>query len=115
MIQAPASLSAAILYSAVALSPVMIAPAWPMRLPAGADAPTTNAATGLLKFDLMKAAAGLPQGAVILPGFDGETPRDVWKILSDGEPPAISEDEIEDNAEAAADEEGKDDVATPDD
>ena len=41
MIQAPASLSAAILNSAVALSPVMIAPAWPMRLPGGAD-PGTN-------------------------------------------------------------------------
>ena len=40
-------------------------------------------------FHLMKAVAGLPQGAVILPGFDFDMPRRVWAQLSD---PKTSED-----------------------
>ena len=48
MMVAPASRKARILASAVALSPVMIAPACPMRLPGGAEAPTTRAAIGLV-------------------------------------------------------------------
>ncbi|GIT14019.1 MAG: hypothetical protein CM1200mP35_08390 [Chloroflexota bacterium] len=50
IIVAPASLRAFILASARALSPVMIAPACPMRLPGGAVAPTISAHTGFLKF-----------------------------------------------------------------
>ena len=34
-------------------------------------------------FELMKSIACLPQGAVILPGFDADTPQHVWKLLSD--------------------------------
>ncbi len=33
-------------------------------------------------FELMKAAARLPQGAVVLPGFDRDLPHNVWKTLS---------------------------------
>ena len=40
-------------------------------------------------FHLMKAVAGLPQGAVILPGFDFDMPAEVWTQLSD---PKTSED-----------------------
>ncbi|MDC0345922.1 double-strand break repair protein AddB, partial [Planktomarina sp.] len=40
-------------------------------------------------FHLMKAVAGLPQGAVILPGFDFDMPRRIWAQLSD---PKTSED-----------------------
>ena len=40
-------------------------------------------------FHLMKAVAGLPQGAVILPGFDFDMPRRVWAQISD---PKTSED-----------------------
>ncbi len=40
-------------------------------------------------FHLMKAVAGLPQGAVILPGFDFDMPARVWAELSD---PKTSED-----------------------
>lgn len=38
-------------------------------------------------FELMKSVARLPQGAVILPGFDDNTPQHVWKLLSDSERP----------------------------
>ncbi len=38
-------------------------------------------------FELMKSAASLPQGAVILPGFDAGTPERVWKLLFDAERP----------------------------
>jgi len=31
----------------------------------------------------MQAVAGLPQGAVVLPGFDNEVPKAVWDILTD--------------------------------
>ena len=48
MMLAPASRKALILASAVALSPVMIAPACPIRLPGGAEAPTTSAEMGLV-------------------------------------------------------------------
>ena len=47
MISAPALRSAATFSSARAAVPVMIAPAWPMRLPGGAVPPTMRAATGL--------------------------------------------------------------------
>ncbi|MDA7460786.1 double-strand break repair protein AddB [Planktomarina temperata] len=40
-------------------------------------------------FHLMTAVAGLPQGAVVLPGFDFDMPRQVWAQLSD---PKTSED-----------------------
>ena len=40
-------------------------------------------------FHLMTAVAGLPQGAVVLPGFDFDMPRRVWAQLSD---PKTSED-----------------------
>jgi len=43
----PAFSSAANLAAAVPLPPLMMAPAWPMRLPAGAEAPAMNATTGL--------------------------------------------------------------------
>ncbi|MEQ9692772.1 double-strand break repair protein AddB [Shimia sp. SDUM112013] len=33
---------------------------------------------------LMKAVAQLPQGALVLPGFDFEMPQNVWDTLSDG-------------------------------
>jgi ATP-dependent helicase/nuclease subunit B len=32
---------------------------------------------------LMQAVLALPQGAVVLPGFDAETPPDVWQAMSD--------------------------------
>jgi ATP-dependent helicase/nuclease subunit B len=38
---------------------------------------------------LMQAVAGLPQGALILPGFDFDLPSEVWAALDD---PLISED-----------------------
>lgn len=38
---------------------------------------------------LMEAVARLPQGALVLPGFDTDMPRDVWAGLAD---PMISED-----------------------
>ncbi len=38
-------------------------------------------------FGLMRSVARLPQGAVVLPGFDADTPSDVWNLLSDSEPP----------------------------
>jgi len=38
---------------------------------------------------LMQAVAKLPQGAIILPGFDDDLPSDVWAALDD---PLISED-----------------------
>src|SRR6185437_7683214 len=53
----PAFSSAANLAAAVPLPPEMIAPAWPMRLPAGADAPAMNATTGLVTFSAMNSAA----------------------------------------------------------
>ena len=34
-------------------------------------------------FQLMLAIAGLPQGAVVLPGFDFDMPSSVWDKLSD--------------------------------
>lgn len=33
---------------------------------------------------LMQAVAGLPQGAVVLPGFDFDMPADTWSALDDG-------------------------------
>ncbi len=35
---------------------------------------------------LIKAVANLPQGAVVLPGFDFGTPPDIWKTLSEEHP-----------------------------
>ncbi len=35
---------------------------------------------------LMKAVASLPQGAIVLPGFDTNLPADVWKCLRDDHP-----------------------------
>ena len=46
----PASFSAAIFSAAVPLPPLMIAPAWPMRLPGGAVWPAMNAAIGFFMF-----------------------------------------------------------------
>ena len=46
-ITAPAAVSASILLWAVPLFPLMIAPAWPMRLPGGAVRPLIKATTGL--------------------------------------------------------------------
>ncbi|MBT8458786.1 MAG: double-strand break repair protein AddB, partial [Boseongicola sp.] len=34
-------------------------------------------------FDLMKAVAQLPQGAVVLPGYDADLPQDVWRALTE--------------------------------
>src|SRR6185437_14927221 len=53
----PAFSSAANLAAAVPLPPEMIAPAWPMRLPGGADAPAMNATTGLVTCSSMNSAA----------------------------------------------------------
>src|SRR5207253_7601328 len=53
----PASLSAAIFSAAVPLPPLMMAPAWPMRLPGGAVCPAMNAATGFFMLALAKRAA----------------------------------------------------------
>src|SRR5690348_9766339 len=53
----PAFSSAANLAAAVPLPPEMIAPAWPMRLPAGALAPAMNATTGLVTYSEMNSAA----------------------------------------------------------
>ncbi|NNJ66991.1 MAG: double-strand break repair protein AddB [Boseongicola sp.] len=36
-------------------------------------------------FDLMTAVARLPQGAVVLPGFDPDTPDDVWSTLTESD------------------------------
>ena len=36
-------------------------------------------------FDLMTAVARLPQGAVVLPGYDPDLPEDVWTALTDTE------------------------------
>ena len=44
----PAASSAANLPSAVPVPPDAIAPAWPMRLPAGAEAPAMKPTTGFL-------------------------------------------------------------------
>lgn len=38
--------------------------------------------------DLMRAVVGLPQGTVILPGFDFDMPDEVWARLDDGDLPA---------------------------
>ena len=46
---APAAVSASILLCALPVLPLMIAPAWPMRLPGGAVRPEMNATTGLSK------------------------------------------------------------------
>ena len=53
----PAFSSAANLAAAVPLPPEMIAPAWPMRLPAGAEAPAMNETTGFVTYSLMNSAA----------------------------------------------------------
>ena len=45
----PASSMAAILSPALPLEPLMMAPAWPMRLPGGAVSPATKPKTGLGK------------------------------------------------------------------
>src|SRR5690606_10638170 len=52
----PAASIAANLPSAVPLPPDAIAPAWPMRLPAGADAPAMKPTTGFLTWFLMYSA-----------------------------------------------------------
>ena len=46
---APASERARILSEAVAALPVTMAPAWPIRLPGGAERPATRATSGLVK------------------------------------------------------------------
>src|SRR5690606_18559561 len=53
----PAARRAFILSSAVPLPPLMMAPAWPMRLPGGAVRPAMNAATGLCMFSATHWAA----------------------------------------------------------
>ncbi len=40
---------------------------------------------------LMEAVADLPQGAVILPGFDTDLPAPVWEALGDDEAPAATD------------------------
>ena len=45
----PAFRKAAIFAAAVPLPPLMMAPAWPIRRPAGAVAPAMNPATGFLQ------------------------------------------------------------------
>lgn len=35
---------------------------------------------------LMAAVAGLPQGAVVLPGYDFTTPPDLWPVMGEGHP-----------------------------
>ena len=51
--EAPAAARALVFSSARPPLPVMIAPAWPMRLPGGALWPTMSAATGLLNSSSM--------------------------------------------------------------
>ena len=53
----PTADSAAIFSSAVPLPPLMMAPAWPMRLPGGAVTPAMKPATGFLKLALIHSAA----------------------------------------------------------
>ena len=53
----PHSLKTAILAAAVSSAPPTIAPAWPMRRPAGAVAPAMKPATGLVQFALIQRAA----------------------------------------------------------
>ena len=53
----PAACRAAIFSFAVPLPPLMMAPAWPMRLPGGAVWPAMNAATGFLTYFLTNSAA----------------------------------------------------------
>ncbi|MGI9388897.1 MAG: double-strand break repair protein AddB [Boseongicola sp.] len=38
-------------------------------------------------FELMKSVASLPQGAIILPGFDNSMPKHVWSLLTDCDQP----------------------------
>jgi hypothetical protein len=63
----PASLSAAILSAAAPLPPLMIAPAWPMRLPGGAVWPPMKAPTGFLTLSLMNCAARSSESPPISP------------------------------------------------
>src|SRR6185295_3101265 len=53
----PAFSIASNLPSAVPLPPEAIAPAWPMRLPFGADAPAMKPTTGLVTYCEMNSAA----------------------------------------------------------
>ena len=39
-------------------------------------------------FELMKRVSTLPQGAVVLPGFDHDLPDEVWQTLGASDPPA---------------------------
>ena len=66
----PAAFSAAIFVSAVPSPPVMIAPAWPMRLPGGAVRPAMKATTGFFTFCLTNAAACVFVGAADLADHD---------------------------------------------
>jgi hypothetical protein len=53
----PHSLKTAILAAAVSSAPPTMAPAWPMRRPAGAVAPAMKPATGLRQLALIQRAA----------------------------------------------------------
>ena len=66
----PAAFSAAIFDSAVPSPPLMIAPAWPMRLPGGAVRPAMNAATGFFTFCLDEVGGGFFVGAADLADHD---------------------------------------------
>ena len=63
----PASRSAAIFSAAVPLPPLMMAPAWPMRLPGGAVWPAMKAATGFFMFAFTKRAASSSEVPPISP------------------------------------------------
>ncbi|MBY8977040.1 double-strand break repair protein AddB [Rhodobacteraceae bacterium NNCM2] len=56
----------------------------PPRHPVIAAASTGSVATTAT---LMAAIAGLPQGAVLLPGFDRELPLDIWSTVASGDCP----------------------------
>ena len=63
---APASRNAATLAEAGPEPPLMMAPAWPMRLPGGAVIPATKQTRGLLKLSAIQAAAS---SSALPPGF----------------------------------------------
>ena len=63
----PASRMAAIFSAAVPLPPLMMAPAWPMRLPGGAVCPAMKPATGFFMLAFTKRAASSSEVPPISP------------------------------------------------
>ena len=99
---APAARRAAFLFSALPSSPLMMAPAWPMRRPSGAVAPAMKATTGFFTWSLMYCGGFLLGAAADLADHDDRLGVGVFVEHADGLDLGGADDRVAADADAGA-------------